>query len=145
MKPVLLMIMGAAFASCGETSIAPASDPPAPYSANSQPLAAVPRPDEAPGRIPPEFRHAWALQTEDCVEAPRLTRIVIGPDTVTFYEGLSSVISATAPHEDALTLEVDHAAEGVVARETHSLALDDTGRKLTYERRGVEYVYTRCD
>jgi hypothetical protein len=145
MKLALLTILGAAAAACGDASLTPTAEPPAPYSVNSQPLADVPRPNEAPGPIPPEFRHAWALQTADCSEKPGLTRIVIGADSIAFYEGRSAVISATVPHEDALTLEVDHAAEGAVARETHALALDDTGRKLTYERRGVEYVYTRCD
>ncbi len=97
------------------------------------------------GAIPLEFQHVWAIEAGDCTNEPALTRIAISPSAVKFYEGRSEVVSAEAPHEGALTLEMAHTSEGTTAPETHVLALDEAGRTLTYKRRGAEFIYTRCD
>lgn len=87
---------------------------------------------------------AFAIAMAACGE-PRLIRIAIAPGAIRFYEGPSVVMSANAPHEGATTLEVSHSAEGETSDETHALVLDDSGRKLTYQRRGETSTYTRCD
>jgi hypothetical protein len=151
MKLAPILFLAAALAACGEpddtaaVEPAPAAAPPASYSATPPPGVELPPSQTTPGPIPPEFRHVWAIEAADCTREPALTRITIAPGAVKFYEGRSEVVSATAPHEGALTMEVAHSSEGTTARETHALVLDDSGAKLTYHRRGAEFTYTRCD
>ena len=85
----------------------------------------------------------WILPLE--LQAAGAPTLAIAPGAVKFYEGRSEVVSATVPHEGALTMEVAHSSEGTTARETHALVLDDSGTKLAYHRRGAEFTYTRCD
>jgi hypothetical protein len=125
--------------------LSPAAGTPPTYSAAPAPGQELPPSRTTPGPIPLEFRHVWAIEAEDCTKEPALTRIAIAPGAVKFYEGRSEVVSVNAPHEGALTMEVAHASEGTTARESHTLALDDTDRTLIYKRRGTEYTYTRCD
>jgi hypothetical protein len=161
MKPVSVCLVAFALAACGErptetASIgpapqapaappSPAGGPPPAYSATPSPGEELPPSQTTPGPIPLEFRHVWAIDAADCTNEPALTRIAIAPGAVKFYEGRSEVVSASVPHAGALTMEVAHSSEGTTAQETHSLTLDDSGRKLTYQRRGGEYAYTRCD
>lgn len=162
MKTVPLILIALAFAACGErptetaivepASQTPAAVPSSPAAGASPAYSATPIPGEelppsqtTPGPVPLEFRHVWAIEAADCTKEPALTRIAIAPGAVKFYEGRSEVVTVNAPHEGALTMDVAHASEGTVNRETHTLALDDTGRKLTYRRRGAEYIYVRCD
>jgi hypothetical protein len=159
MRHAPLFLLVVTLAACGErpddpadepaavepAAQAPVAAPPATYSAAPPPGAELPTSQATPGPIPLEFRHVWAIEPADCTKEPALTRIAIAPGAVKFYEGRSEVVSASAPHEGALTMEVAHTSEGTTAQETHTLALDDTGKTLTYERRGAEYVYTRCD
>jgi len=132
-----------AIAACGEnretaavTEAPPAATPP---SGPAEPVS-----EAGAGPIPVELRGAWAIEPADCTRDPALTRIAVSQNGVNFYEGRSEVVSGTAPHDGALTMEVDHSAEGQTARETHNLALDSATAKLTYRRRGADYVYTRC-
>jgi hypothetical protein len=162
MKTAPIILVALMLAACGErptetadvepTPQAPVAAPPSLAAGTPPTYSATPAPDEAlppsqttPGPIPLEFRHVWAIEAADCTKEPALTRIVIAPGAVKFYEGRSEVVSANAPHQGALTMEVTHSSEGTMAEETHTLALDDTGKKLTYKRRGAEYIYTRCD
>jgi hypothetical protein len=115
------------------------------YSATPSTGQELPTSQTTPGPIPLEFRDVWAIEAADCAGEPALTRIAIAPGAVKFYEGRSEVVSTSAPHQGALTMEVAHSSEGTTAPETHALALDDTGKVLTYKRRGAEYTYTRCD
>ena len=153
MRIAVALLVALAVSACGErpdtatvepAPQAPAAEAPA-YSATPSPGQELPTSQTTPGPIPLEFRHVWAIETADCTKEPALTRIAIAPGAVKFYEGRSEVVSASVLHEGALTMEVAHSSEGATAQETHSLVLDDTGRKLTYQRRGAEYVYTRCD
>lgn len=154
MRPVIASLAVLALAACGEKPVETASvDPPAvpstetppAYSATPSPGEELPTSQTTPGPIPLEFRHVWAIETADCTKEPALTRIAIAPGAVKFYEGRTEVVSASVPHEGALTMQVAHTSEGTTEQETHVLALDDTGRTLTYQRRGAEYIYTRCD
>jgi hypothetical protein len=152
MKLAPILLFAIALAACGdrpdETAAvepSPAAGTPPAYSATPAPGEELPPSQTTHGPIPLEFRHVWAIEAADCTKEPALTRIAIAPGAVKFYEGRSEVASADVPHEGALTMEVAHSSEGTTAKETHSLALDDTGKTLTYQRRGAEYVYTRCD
>lgn len=120
-----------------------AAAPPASYSATPAPGVELPPSQTTPGPIPLEFRHVWAIDAADCAKSPSLTRIAIAPGAVKFYEGRSEVVSANAPHEGALVMEVKHAAEGTTEKEIHTLALNDG--KLSYERGGQTFTYVRCD
>ncbi len=104
----------------------------------------LPTSQTTPGPIPLKYRHVWSIEAKDCRTEPALTRIAIAPNAVRFYEGRSVVTGVTIPHENALTLEVDHMAEGEIARETHALVLENGGQKLAYQRRGQNFTYTRC-
>lgn len=131
-----------------ETPIPPAPnpDPSSPsYSATPAPGKELPTSQTTPGPIPLEFRHVWAIETADCTKEPGLTRIAIAPGAIRWYEGRSVVTSAEAPHAGALTMKVDHMAEGQTFHETHVLALDDAKTTLTYDRNGVKFTYKRCD
>jgi hypothetical protein len=137
--PVFVALL--AIAACGEKTDAVTEAPPA---ATPSPGPAEPSSQAGAGPIPVEFRGAWAIEPADCTKEPGLTRIAVSQNGVNFYEGRSQVVSGTAPHDGALTMEVDHTAEGQTARETHTLALDPATSKLTYRRRGADYVYARC-
>lgn len=129
-----------------ETPPAPNPDPSSPsYSATPAPGEELPPSQTTSGPVPLEFRHVWAIETADCTKEVALTRIAIAPGAVRWYEGRSVVVSASAPHEGALTMEVDHMSEGQTSRETHVLALDEAGTTLTYKRNGATLTYTRCD
>jgi hypothetical protein len=138
--PVLVALL--AIASCSENRETSATEPqPADTTAPgpSEPLSQA-----GAGPIPVEFRGAWAIEPADCTRDPGLTRIAVSENGVAFYEGRSAVVTATVPHEGALTMEVDHTAEGQTARETHNLALDSATGKLTYNRRSADHTYSRC-
>jgi hypothetical protein len=124
---------------------APPAVPPAPYTAAPPPVAPAPFDPAVAGEgpIPVEFRGSWAIEAGDCTKDPGLTRIAVSQNAVNFYEGQAKVVTMTAPHERALTMEVDHSAEGQTSRETHTLAIDDAG-KLAYKRRDNTFTYTRC-
>jgi hypothetical protein len=162
MKYAPAFLFALVFAACGDRTAETASIEPTPqdpavatppssigeqptYSATPSPGEELPTSQTTPGPIPLEFRHVWAIEPADCTKDPALTRIAIAPGAVKFYEGRSEVVSTSAPHLGALTIVVAHSSEGTTAQETHALALDETGKKLTYKRRGAEYVYTRCD
>lgn len=150
----LFFALALALAACGE----PAAPPPAPtvetspalpesspsYSATPAPGEELPPSQTTPGPIPLEFRHVWAIEAADCTAAPGLTRIAIAPGAIKFYEGRSEVVSANAPHDGALVLQIAHTAEGQTSNETHTLALDEAGTTLTYQRGGDTFTYTRC-
>jgi hypothetical protein len=155
MKTAPLIPIILALAACGERPIetadverasqTPAAGTPPTYSATPSPGEELPPSQTTPGPVPLEFRHVWAIEAADCTKASALTRIAIAPGAVKFYEGRSEVVTVNAPHEGALTMDVAHSSEGTTATETHTLALDNTGKKLTYKRRGAEYIYVRCD
>jgi hypothetical protein len=162
MKAASICLFVLALAGCGErpdktANVEPAAQrsaatPPSPAARTPPGYSAIPAPGEelpplqtTPGPIPLDFRHVWAIEPADCTREPALTRIAIAPGAVKFYEGRSDVVSVNAPHEGALTMEVAHSSEGTTAQETHTLALDDTGKTLTYQRRGTEFTYIRCD
>ncbi|MDP3492200.1 MAG: hypothetical protein Q8R82_03735 [Hyphomonadaceae bacterium] len=144
-----------AFAACGEpestppgtiTEAAPTTELPAQsYSATPAPGEELPRSQTTPGPIPVAFRHVWAIEAGDCIADPALTRIAIAPGAIRFYEGRSEVVSANAPHEGALVLQVNHSSEGQMTSETHTLALDEAGTTLTYQRDDNSFIYKRCD
>jgi hypothetical protein len=119
--------------------------PDGPYFAAPQPGKELPTSQTTPGPIPLEFRHVWAIDAKDCTADPSLTRIAIAPGAIRFYEGRSVVVSSDSPHVGAVTLDVAHTAEGETSREAHVLALDSSGRTLTYLRRDQTFTYTRCD
>jgi hypothetical protein len=174
MKPALLAISLAALAlaACGDPAPEPTPDmpglipptagedggPPAgPGPADPPPAGALPSfaatpaageelpPSQTtPGPIPLDYRHVWAIEPADCTADPALTRISIAPGAIRFYEGRAVVTGVTVPHEGAVTLEVDHMAEGETSAETHALALEDNGQTLAYQRRGASFSYTRC-
>jgi hypothetical protein len=154
MKQMIALMATAALAACGEgppppAEPTPAAEAPAPgasqYSATPAPGEELPTSQTTPGPIPLEFRHVWAIETADCTGEPGLTRIAIAPGAIRFYEGRSVVVSAEAPHEGALALQVDHMAEGQTSREAHTLALDEAKTALTYNRGGSNFTYKRCD
>lgn len=140
-----------ALVACGPSEVAAPASPQAPdagtpsYSAAGGPGEGLPPSETTAGPIPLEFRHVWAIEAKDCAEEPALTRIAIAPGAIRFYEGRSVVVSAEAPHENALNLQVDHMAEGQTSREAQVLALDASGTTLTYNRRGSTFTYKRCD
>jgi hypothetical protein len=114
--------------------------------------AAVPAPGEelppsqtTPGPVPLEYRHVWAIDAKDCAADPGLTRIAIAPGAIRFYEGRSVVTRSDVGEDDALTLQVEHAAEGMTSKETHVLRLQEGQRTLVYQRRGETFTYARCD
>ena len=159
-QPVLTAAVTAlaiALAACSEpenTPPAPATEtsPPPVISENAPSYSATPAPGEelppsqtTPGPIPLDFRHVWAIEAADCRAAPGLTRIAIAPGAIKFYEGRSEVVSADAPHEGALVLQIAHTAEGQTSNETHTLALDEARTTLTYQRDGNTFTYKRCD
>lgn len=115
------------------------------YSATPAPGEELPPSQTTPGPIPLDFRHVWAIEAADCRAAPGLTRIAIAPGAIKFYEGRSEVVSADAPHDGALVLQIAHTAEGQTSNETHTLALDDAKTTLTYQRGGNIFTYRRCD
>ena len=121
MKLAPALLFAIALTACGEPDEtaavepapqAPAAAPPASYSATPPPGVELPTSQTTPGPIPLEFRHVWAIEAADCTKEPALTRIAIAPGAVKFYEGRSEVVSATVPHEGALTMEVAHSSEG---------------------------------
>ena len=139
-----------ALAACGDkqpvASVPPeATAPSATYSAAPPPGVELPPSQTTPGPVPLEFRHVWAIEPADCTKDPGLTRIAIAPGAVKFYEGRSEIVSADAPHDGALVIQVKHSAEGETAQETHTLSLDKETGKLSYQRRGQTFIYTRCD
>jgi hypothetical protein len=127
-----------------ETS-SPSPDSSPSYSATPAPGEELPPSQTTPGPIPLDFRHVWAIEAADCRAAPGLTRIAIAPGAIKFYEGRSEVVSADAPHDGALVLQIAHTAEGQTSNETHTLALDDAKTTLTYQRDGNIFTYRRCD
>jgi hypothetical protein len=152
MNRLLICLVPLVFAACGEKTditstpgVATPADAPGTYSATPPPGEELPPSLAAPGPIPLEFRHVWAIDPIDCTKEPALTRIAIAPGAVKFYEGRSEVVSARSPHEGALVMEVKHSAEGQTGRETHTLALDKVNDKLAYQRRGDSFTYSRCD
>lgn len=157
-KSVFLLPMTAfsfALAACSEQPSAPAAPvaetPPAViqtpqiYAATPAPGEELPPSQITPGPIPLDFRHVWAIEAADCRADPGLTRIAIAPGAVKFYEGRSEVISADAPHDGALVMQIAHTAEGHTSNETHTLALDEAKTTLTYQRDGNTFTYKRCD
>lgn len=164
-----ILTLSAGLAACGEPQqppvvppvpipepapvpVPPPALPPVPAAPTTVGYAAVPAPGEelptsqtTPGLIPLAFRHVWAINARDCAADPGLTRIVIAPGAVRFYEGQSVVSNSDARTDGSVSLEVEHAAEGVTTSETHVLRLKDNERTLTYQRRGETFTYTRCD
>lgn len=132
--------------------VPPPALPPVPAAAPTGGYAAIPAPGEelptsqtTPGPVPLAYRHVWAMEARDCTATPGLTRIAIAPGAVRFYEGRSVVRNSDARTDGSVSLEVEHAAEGVTTPETHVLALTDNERTLRYQRRGETFTYTRCD
>lgn len=157
-KPACLATTAAvaiALAACSEPPSPPAApvaetspatpDSPLSYSATPAPGEELPPSQTTPGPIPLDFRHVWAIEAADCTASPGLTRIAIAPGAIKFYEGRSEVVSADAPHDGALVLQITHTAEGHTSNETHTLALDDTKTTLTYKRDDNTFTYRRCD
>lgn len=163
MRLAASLICAVALASCGEPQqppvipAVPMPEPvpapiPTPPPAPSGGYAAIPAPGEelptsqtTPGPVPLNFRHVWAITSKDCTADPGLTRIAIAPEAIRFYEGRSVVTSSDVATDGTLTLEVEHAAEGMTSSETHVLRLQDGDRTLSYQRRGETFTYTRCD
>lgn len=163
----LLMLSALALAACGDptppvgapevaegpapaTPAAVQTPPPAPsgpYYATPAPGEELPTSQTTPGPIPLHFRHVWAIEPADCTREPGLTRIAIAPGAIRFYEGRAVVASAEVSGEDdnAMILDVDHAAEGETTRERHNLQLDPGRTRLTYQRRDASFLYIRCD
>ena len=119
---------------------------PGPYVETPAPAGpAVTEPAPAPGPIPLDFRHVWAVDKRDCKAEPALTRIAIAPGAIRFYEGHAVVVTANTNLEGTVALEVDHISEGTTNREAHTLALNPAKTSLTYDRNGEAFTYVRCD
>lgn len=146
------LLLSLAACNPGDNPPAQPTSPEAPPPTSSPSYSATPKPGEelppsqtTEGPLPLEFRHVWAVEAKDCTADPGLTRIAIAPGAIRWYEGRSVVISAEAPHERAVSLQVDHTSEGQTSRETHVLAVDEAGTTLTYDRNGQTFTYRRCD
>ena len=104
----------------------------------------VPAPaDTAPGPIPAAYRGTWAIEPGDCSAQPGLTRIVVTPAEIGYYEGRSEVKSATRTGS-RLLIDIAHHAEGTTERAEQSIDLSADGRRLSFNRGGTSFGYRKC-
>jgi len=129
-----------------------AAAPAAPEVPITRPFAAAPAPGEGlptsqttSDPIPLAYRHVWAIDPADCLKEPGLTRIAIAPGAIRFYEGRAVVKKAQVEGPSKLLLDVDHTSEGATRPERHAFALNNSGARLLYQRRGESFNYIRCD
>lgn len=106
--------------------------------------AAAENAEHPPGLIPVPFRAVWAIEEVDCTNEPGLTRIAIAPDSISFYEGRSQVLSASSGADGRLNLEVEHVAEGMTEGQRQTLHLAGDAQSLVYTRGDHTFSYRRC-
>lgn len=97
----------------------------------------------APGPIPAAYRGTWAIEPGDCSAQPGLTRIVVAPAEIGYYEGRSEV-KAAARNGSRLVIDIVHHAEGTTERSEQSIDLSADGRRLSFNRGGTSFGYRKC-
>jgi hypothetical protein len=95
-------------------------------SASSVTAAAVaPAVDSTPGPIPPAFRGTWDASAGRCGLASSEMRLVVGADSLHYYEGTGAVLRVAPLVSDGgqiIRVETRHQAEGMVEPRTQTLA-----------------------
>lgn len=130
------------------TPPAPLSPPPelpGPYFRTPAPGEELPTSQTTPGLVPLDYRHVWAIDRKDCTAAESPTRIAISPGAVRSHEGRAVISSTDESRPGILVLHTDRISGDQIIPETHTLALEDAGKTLTYERGDTRLTYIRCE
>lgn len=105
----------------------------------------LPTSQTTPGVVPLPYRFVWAIDRKDCTASESLTRIAIAPGAVRSHEGRAVITSADESRAGILVLHTQRLAGGQIVAETHTLALDASGKKLSYQISDTTRSYIRCD
>lgn len=105
----------------------------------------LPTSQTTPGVVPLPYRFVWAIDKKDCIADGSLTRIAIAPGAVRSHDGRAVITSADESRAGILVLQTERLAEGEIIRETHTLALDASEKKLAYQIGDTDRSYIRCD
>ena len=100
--------------------------------------------------IPPAIRGRWGLVPADCTSTRGDAKglLVIGPDSMRFYEATATLGSVSAVGADRLRAEFAYTGEGQQWTREQSLTVADAGKTLTRREFGQgampQLRYTRC-
>lgn len=135
------------------TAATPSAEAPLP--APTEPATPLPAPSAsapaAAAGIPTAMQGRWGMVPADCTSTRGDAKglLTVGPDSLTFYESVARLGTATERSDTSLTADFAFTGEGMTWTRNETLAVSGGGKTLTRTERGGEepggpFTYTKC-